>query len=117
VSGGRVLGDAAALSRVVRNLMDNAERHARSHVTVAVRTHEQTVELVVTDDGPGVPVAERERIFERFARVDESRVASDGGTGLGLAIVREIVVAHRGTIELGGAEPGAQFVVRLPACE
>jgi signal transduction histidine kinase len=72
-------------------------------------------QLTVTDDGPGVPPDQAERIFERFARLDAARSAADGGTGLGLAIAREIVERHRGTLVLDTAHRGgARFVLRLP---
>jgi signal transduction histidine kinase len=69
---------------------------------------------VVEDDGPGVPLAERERIFQRFARLDEARSRHNGGTGLGLAIVKEITERHGGTVCVETAAPGARFAVRLP---
>jgi signal transduction histidine kinase len=69
----------------------------------------------VSDDGPGVPVEDRERIFDRFARVDSDRARDHGGTGLGLAIVKEIVTRHAGDIEVLDAVPGARFVMRLPS--
>ena len=102
VSAGRVLGDAAALQRLVRNLADNAERHARSAVHFAVATHGAQVTLSVSDDGPGVPVAERQRIFERFVRLDDARARDTGGAGLGLAIVAAVAGAHRGTVHVEG---------------
>jgi signal transduction histidine kinase len=80
-------------------------------VTISVRVDGEKAVLSVSDDGPGVPASERERIFERFTRLDASRDRSTGGTGLGLAISREIVAAHGGTITV---EDGARFVVQLP---
>lgn len=115
VSGAQVVGDATQLARVVRNLLENAERHGGSVVTVALREDRDAVVLSVGDDGPGIPAQWRERVFERFARIDESRSSLEGGTGLGLAIVRELVVAHGGTVEVSGEHsPGALLVVRLP---
>lgn len=113
VSGAQVDGDAEQLSRVVRNLLDNALRYADSRVLVALTESDLTAVLTVADDGPGVPDDERERIFERFARHDSGRSRRAGGTGLGLAISREIVIAHGGTIMLEPG-PGAQFTIRLP---
>lgn len=112
-----VPGDKLGLARVVWNLLDNAVRHAESAVTVDVRPVPGNAELTVTDDGPGVPIGERERIFERFTRLDDARARDDGGTGLGLAIVREIVHAHGGSVQVVDASPGpgAWFVVHLPA--
>ena len=103
------------LRRLVRNLLANAIRHARSHVTVRLTTVDDHVELVVADDGPGIPSADRERVFERFVRLDESRSSQRGGSGLGLAIVREIAVAHGGSVRIDDAAGGGtQLVVRLP---
>ncbi len=99
----------------MRNLLDNAARHASSEVTVELRTNGDTVTLVVEDDGTGVAPADRERIFERFARVDDARSRPGGGTGLGLAIVREIVGRHAGRVAVEDGSSGARFVVRLPA--
>jgi signal transduction histidine kinase len=114
VSAGRVEGDAAQLGRLVRNLTDNAERHAASVVTLAVTSHDGHVELAVGDDGPGVPAAERERIFERFTRLDDARARDTGGAGLGLAIVAEVARAHGATVRVEDAG-GARFVVSFPA--
>lgn len=111
----RVRGDASQLARVVRNLADNAARHARSTVSLSATVQEGTAVLVVDDDGPGVPEAERERIFERFVRLDTDRARAAGGSGLGLAIVTEIVAAHSGSVTVEPAPGGgARFLVRLP---
>ncbi|MCR6031553.1 HAMP domain-containing protein [Nocardioides sp. zg-579] len=116
VGPGRVQGDPLALAQVVRNLVDNAARHAASRLAVSVAERAGTVELAVEDDGPGVPEAERERVFERFVRLDDARARDAGGSGLGLAIVREAVAAHGGTVGVStSALGGARFVVRLPA--
>ena len=88
VGAGRVVGDPDLLARLVGNLADNAVRHATSRSAVALSDDGSQVVLTVADDGPGVPEAERDRIFERFARVDGARSTSSGGTGLGLAIAR-----------------------------
>jgi signal transduction histidine kinase len=114
VAAVEVRGDADQLTRVLRNLFDNAVRHARSVVVVELTADASGVTLAVADDGPGVPAEARDRIFERFTRLDDSRSRFTGGTGLGLAIAREIVEAHRGTISLDPDAPGARFVVRLP---
>jgi signal transduction histidine kinase len=106
-----VNGDPEALARVARNVIDNAVRHARHSVLVQTSTTPGGIRVVITDDGPGVPVAERERVFDRFVRLDAGREHASGSTGLGLAIAREIVVAHSGTIVLAGTEdrtPGVQ---------
>ncbi|MGH8826834.1 MAG: sensor histidine kinase, partial [Jiangellaceae bacterium] len=107
-------GDAGALTRAARNLIDNAVRHASSRVDVSVSGNGAQVVLSVRDDGAGIPEADRSRIFERFARLDDARSRGAGGTGLGLAIVREIVRVHGGTVQVEDADPGARFVVRIP---
>ena len=86
--------------------------------TSRCRPHADGVVLVVDDDGPGIPEADRERVFDRFTRLDEGRDRDGGGAGLGLAMVRAIVERHRGTVTVdSGALGGARFVVRLPAGE
>jgi signal transduction histidine kinase len=116
ISAGRVLGDRAQLARLVRNLVDNAERHAASTVTLGLETSSNTVRVIVADDGAGVPAAERERIFERFTRLDDARARDSGGAGLGLAIVAEVARAHGGSVRVEG-DPGARFVVTFPAVD
>jgi len=116
VSGAQVDGNADQLLRVVRNLLDNAARHARSEVVVSLAESTTDVTLRVVDDGPGIPEADRERVFERFARVDDARgrdTDSGGGAGLGLAIVHDVVVAHGGSVAVENT-PGAAFTVVLP---
>jgi signal transduction histidine kinase len=122
VSAANVDGDPGELRRVVRNLGDNAIRHA-AHA-VAFGLHERDVDgraeavLTVTDDGPGVSREEAETIFDRFARLDDARARDTGGTGLGLAIARDIVERHGGRLDLDVQHrPGARFVVVLPAGE
>ncbi len=110
--------DHNQIVRVVTNLLDNAERHARHSVSVEVRPNGRNAEIVVDDDGDGIAVGDRERIFERFTRLDAARSRDRGGTGLGLAIARDIVQAHRGTIEVGTSPVGgARFLVSLPLAE
>ncbi|GLW22879.1 hypothetical protein Mame01_29220 [Microbispora amethystogenes] len=113
-----VLGDELDLRRVLTNLVDNALRHAASAVRLGVRTGGAAgagvAELTVTDDGPGIPPEDRERVFDRFTRLDDARSRDDGGAGLGLAIVRTTVEAHGGTVHLEDASPGLRAVVRLP---
>jgi signal transduction histidine kinase len=109
-------GKRGALDRAVGNVLDNAIRHAGSAVRVTVRRDGDTVTIAVEDDGPGVPDTDRQRIFERFARVDAARSAADGGAGLGLSIAREIVERHGGTFAVDPAyEGGARFVITLPS--
>lgn len=117
VSAGRVLGDSAGLAKVVRNLLDNAVRHAATRVTVGLRGEGTSVTLTVADDGPGIAPADRERIFERFTRLDDARSRDAGGAGLGLAIVRDVVHGHGGSVKVADNRPGARFVVTLPAAE
>jgi signal transduction histidine kinase len=111
----RVVGDRGQLAQVLRNLVDNACRHARSQVVVVVRRDGPHAVVEVADDGPGVPPAERARVFQRFVRLDHARARADGGAGLGLAIVAEVVAAHGGTVHVGdGPLGGALFRVLLP---
>lgn len=114
VSAIEVRGSADQLGRVIRNLLENADRHADTRVTVELHHTGDAAEIVVTDDGRGVPPADRERIFERFTRLDDSRSRATGGAGLGLAIAREIVERHRGRIFVEPGSTGARFVVRIP---
>ncbi|BDV29805.1 two-component sensor histidine kinase [Microbacterium terricola] len=114
----RVDGDRRLLARAVTNLVDNALRHARERVAIGVRVVDGRALLWVDDDGSGVPHAERERVFERFVRLDEARSRDAGGAGLGLALVREIALAHGGTVRIDDAPAGgARFVIELPAEE
>jgi signal transduction histidine kinase len=127
VTGGRLHVDAPApavvrgsrngLSRLLGNLLDNAERYAHAVVRVRVAVERHGIVVEVIDDGPGIVPADRERVFDRFTRLDDSRSRRAGGTGLGLAIARSIATAHGGTLtaeaplaDLGGA----RFVLRLP---
>ncbi|MFJ1674896.1 MULTISPECIES: ATP-binding protein [unclassified Streptomyces] len=110
-----VVGSRGQLARVIGNLLDNAERHAHSAVTVSVRGGRGGVVVAVTDDGAGVPPQERERIFERFVRLDDARSRDEGGAGLGLAIARDVAVRHGGRLSVDGArEGGARFELWLP---
>jgi signal transduction histidine kinase len=114
----RTVGDRGALARVVRNLVDNAVRHAASTVTVACRPVAGDAVITIADDGPGIPVQDRARVFERFVRLDPTRTRSSGGSGLGLSIVEQIVLSHHGTVEVGDAAPGgAVFTLRLPLAQ
>lgn len=111
----RLTGDRVAVSRVVRNLVDNALLHADSRIDIEVSNSHGTAVLSVSDDGSGIPHADRSRVFERFVRLDSDRARSGGGAGLGLAIVAEVVAAHGGTITVddrpGG---GTTMTVTLP---
>lgn len=116
LSPGRVQGSEVLLARALRNLADNAARHAREVVSIRVRADRTTVTVEVEDDGAGIAPAQRDRIFERFSRLDEGRARDEGGSGLGLAIVREVALAHGGSVSvIDGAHGGARFVLLLPA--
>jgi signal transduction histidine kinase len=117
VSAAGVRGDRPMLTRMVRNLLDNAYRYARSHVVVALSTEGSEAKLVIADDGPGIPADRYDDVFERFTRLDDARDRDAGGRGLGLAIVRDVVRAHYGSIAIEDHKPGARFVVRLPAAD
>ena len=108
------MAEPDALARVVTNLLDNAVRHKRTRVRVSAADGGSDLVITVTDDGPGIPAADRERVFQRFARLDDARARDAGGSGLGLAIVRELVRRHRGSVTLGDAHPGLSVEVRLP---
>jgi signal transduction histidine kinase len=113
-----VCGDPGGLDRMLVNLIDNAVRYAHSRVSVVTRADGPWLVLSVTDDGPGIPDADCERVFDRFTRLDDARShREDGpvGAGLGLAIVRATAVAHGGTAWLEDAVPGLRALVRLPA--
>ncbi|MFF8317875.1 ATP-binding protein [Streptomyces bobili] len=111
-----VSGSRGQLRRVLANLLDNAQRHAREAVTVTVRREGGRAVVAVADDGDGVPEADRERVFERFVRLDAARSRDDGGAGLGLAIARDVAERHGGTLTVRGTpEGGALFELRLPA--
>lgn len=111
-----VTGSRSQLARVLGNLVNNAQRHARSHVTVTTRADGAWAVLEVADDGDGVPESERDRIFERFVRLDDARTRDDGGAGLGLAIARDVAARHGGTLTVREAPGGgALFALRVPA--
>lgn len=108
-----VAGSELDLARVVANLLDNAVRHAARHIAVNLTTTDGTAVLTVTDDGPGIPETDRERVFGRFVRLDADRGREgDAGAGLGLAIVRGIVTRLGGDVAVTDA---STLSVRLPA--
>jgi signal transduction histidine kinase len=116
VSAGQTEGSKILLGQVVRNLLDNAVRHATTRVSVCLQEEDERVTMCVDDDGPGVPAADADRIFERFVRLDEARAQQAGGAGLGLAIVRRIVELAGGAVEVGRSPlGGARFRVVVPA--
>ncbi|MFF9477347.1 ATP-binding protein [Streptomyces sp. NPDC014733] len=106
-----VTGSRGQLGRVLGNLLDNAQRHATAAVRVAVVREGAEAVLRVEDDGPGVPPGDRERIFERFVRLDDARARDDGGAGLGLAIARDVAERHGGSLRV---REGSVFELRLP---
>lgn len=109
-----VRGVRVQLIRLLCNLLDNADRYANASITVEVtREHDQAL-LTVTDDGPGIPPADRERVFERFTRLDTARSRDAGGVGLGLAIAREIARSHDGTLRIEDHPERTRFALRLP---
>lgn len=117
VSAGQVRGRTDELGRVVTHLLDNASRHAESRVIVALTTGDDgTVTLTVDDDGPGIAPNDRERVFERFVRLDDARSRDAGGAGLGLAVVHSVVRAVGGTISAGESPlGGARLQATFPA--
>ncbi|MFG2879642.1 sensor histidine kinase [Streptomyces sp. NPDC048337] len=109
-------GDPARLERALANLVDNALRYAREEVVVRAGAADGWALLEVADDGPGIPEADRDRVFERFVRLDADRGRASGGTGLGLAITREIARAHGGDVRvLPAPGGGARLVLRIPS--
>lgn len=111
----RLVGDPGGLSRVLRNLLENAARHATSRVELRVYPEGGYAVVTVADDGPGIPEADRAHVFDRFVRRDSARARSGGGTGLGLAIVAEVIAAHGGTVTIGDRpDGGALMTVRIP---
>jgi signal transduction histidine kinase len=115
--GLEVTGDADALGIALRNLIDNAQRFAASEVRVTARRDGGQVCVSVADDGPGIRAQDRERVFERFVRLDDDRSRPDGGAGLGLAITRQVAEAHGGTVAVTASPElsGATLTMRLPA--
>ncbi|MDT5004836.1 MAG: hypothetical protein QOJ24_2012 [Mycobacterium sp.] len=115
VGAARVYGDADALQRVLRNVGNNAARHAKSRIEMTLTDRGNDVLLTVGDDGRGIPEAERERVLQRFVRLDESRSRDDGGSGLGLAIVYQVVRAHDGSVSISRSPlGGARIDMTLP---
>ena len=110
-----ITADPTEVRRAVANLVDNAVRHARSAVQLDVRAEADGVVVTVEDDGPGIPIEDRERVFERFTRLDDARARDAGGSGLGLAIARELVERAGGTVRFVPSRTGClQAEVRLP---
>jgi signal transduction histidine kinase len=110
----RVTGDPDQLHRVLRNLVDNAVRHARNSVTISLTSAGGEGQVLVGNDGPPIAAADRDKIFDRFVRLDDSRSRQGGGAGLGLPIARDIVLAHGGTLGVEDLADGAALRIRLP---
>lgn len=111
----QVSGDQGLLTRAIRNLVDNATRHAHEEVHITLVATATDAIIHVDDDGPGVPPSHRGRVFDRFARIDEARDRQRGGAGLGLAITREVARAHGGDVVVtNGPIGGARFTLTLP---
>lgn len=113
-----VNADSGQLHRLFANLLNNALRHAESRIQIRVTEtdSDRAVLFLVADDGPGIPVEDRERVFDRYYRIDASRSRDSGGSGLGLAICREIARAHGGSISAGSSQElgGAEMAVEIP---
>lgn len=112
----RIVGDEHRLTQVFRNLLDNAARHAKTTVRLTTQTASDALVVIIDNDGAVIDPADRERVFDRFVRLDDARSSDEGGSGLGLAIAREIVAAHGGKVTVEDADPAGwcRFVVRLP---
>jgi signal transduction histidine kinase len=116
VSAARVQGDPRQLHRAVGNLAENARRYAASKVTFSTVARDGVAVVTVSDDGPGIPEAARELVFDRFTRLDNARGTASGGVGLGLAITRDIVERHGGSVVVDPRHhPGTRIVLTLPA--
>ena len=113
----RVLGDRSQLTSAVGNLVENAVKYSNEGGVVQVRSRagDSMVEIMVADQGIGIPARDIDRIFERFYRVDKARSRVTGGTGLGLSIVRHVAANHGGEVLVSSEEgKGSTFVLRLP---
>jgi two-component system, OmpR family, sensor histidine kinase RstB len=109
-------GSVRHLRRAISNIVRNAQRYARSAITLDVQVDESGCRVVIDDDGPGIPVADRERLFLPFTRLDQDRNRQTGGHGLGLAIVHRVLQAHRGNAQIADSPlGGARFVLWWPA--
>ncbi|MEO9200628.1 MAG: HAMP domain-containing sensor histidine kinase [Antricoccus sp.] len=110
--------DRGRISQVIRNLLDNADRHAIKQVTVSLSSSDGDAIIWIDNDGPPIPEADRERVFDRFVRLESSRARTLGSSGLGLAIVRDFTTAHGGAVRTSATADGnCRFEVRLPISE
>ncbi len=108
-------GNEDQLSKLVRNLLHNAEEHAETRIDITIERQPHRLRLIVADDGPGIPASDRERALQPFVRLDVARTRDTGGTGLGLSIVAGVVASHLGSIRIADSEPhGATIIVELP---
>lgn len=114
ISARRVLGDRHQLAQMLRNLVDNAVLYADTEVGLSLYRDGADAVMEIANDGPGIPAADRSRVFDRFVRLDDSRERAHGGSGLGLAIVREIVLAHGGSVVVADSIAGTRLVCTLP---
>ncbi len=114
VSAGQIRANLSQMERLVTNLIDNAVRHCVSVVSLGLTETDSQVVLTVADDGPGIPQADRQRIFDRFERIDDGRGRNEGGFGLGLSIVADISRSHDATVTVADNNPGAKFTVTFP---
>lgn len=110
----QTVGNPHQLAQALRNLVDNAVRHAHDRIGLALYREDDNAIIEISDDGPGIPAKDRQRVFDRFVRLDESRERRGGGSGLGLAIVWEIIHSHGGTVIVVDSEEGALVRVTLP---
>jgi len=116
LSPARITGDARRVGQVLRNVLDNADRHATSRITVTLHTAADGAILTVDNDGEPIPAADRDRVFQRFVRLDQSRSREGGGSGLGLAIAAGIMAAHHGAIRATDSPSGGcRFEMTFPA--
>ena len=113
-----ILGEQRLLMRAVGNLLKNAAKYSQRLILISSQYTADGIDIIVDDDGPGIPEEEREHIFEAFYRLDRSRDRTTGGFGLGLAIARQAMQQHGGSITVTqSALGGASFVLHLPkAC-
>ncbi|MGI8331225.1 sensor histidine kinase [Actinomadura scrupuli] len=105
------------MTRLLAGLLDNADRHATSQITVIVRADDRTAVVEIIDDGPGIPAEHRDKVFGRFTRLDAARSRATGGAGLGLAIARRLAQAHGGSLAVEDSPRGARLVLRVPRCD
>ena len=113
-----IRADRAQLSTAIGNLVENGVKYSDfgGLVQICVRQNERWVEVMVVDQGVGIPAADLDRVFERFYRVDKARARQTGGTGLGLAIVRHVANNHGGVVSVQSQEgEGTTFAFRLPS--